>query len=81
MGFSDAAITGPEGLGLDHLDTFADVREKDIPSMIKELRRSNILIRQTSQNYLQALCYWVVHQRLQVNYLPEDFTEPVMHIS
>lgn len=64
------------------MDAFSDITEKDIPSIMKESRRTNVLIRQTSQNYLQALCYWVIKkERLQVNYLPEEFTDAVMHVS
>ncbi|MFN9979998.1 MAG: hypothetical protein ACK53Y_08805 [bacterium] len=55
MGLSVAAITGLENLGLDDVQAFNDLTEKDIPSIIKELRRGNVLVRQTSQNYLQAL--------------------------
>jgi len=82
MGLSDAAIQGLANLGLDNVQSFSDVTEKDIPSIIKELRRNNIMVHQTSQNYLQALRYWVMRQeRLHVNYVAEDFTDLVMRES
>jgi hypothetical protein len=82
MGFNDAAITALENLGLDHIGAYCDITKKDIPSMMKELRRNNVFVRQTSQNFLQALRYWVIQQEhLQVNYLPEQFTEELMRAS
>jgi hypothetical protein len=48
---------------------------------MKEMRQNNIVIRQTSQCYLHALRYWVVQQeRLQHNYLPEEFTDDIVRI-
>jgi hypothetical protein len=38
MGLSIAAITGLENLGLDDVQAFSDLTEKDIPSIIIELR-------------------------------------------
>jgi len=55
MGFSANAIAALNDLGIDNMDALCDITEKDIPSMMKEIRRGNIFIRQTSQNYLQAL--------------------------
>ncbi len=82
MGFNDAAITALENLGLDHIGAYDDITEKDIPSMMKELCCSNVFVRQTSQNFLQALRYWVIPQeRLQIYYLPEHFTEELMRAS
>jgi len=79
MGFSAQAINALADLGIDSMESLCDITEKDIPSMMKEIRRGNVFIRQTSQNYLQALCYWVMGQeRLQLNYLPEDFNDIVM---
>ncbi len=57
MGMSDAAITALEERGLDQMEAFGDISEKDIPSILKELWRNNILICQTTQNYLHALRY------------------------
>jgi len=82
MSMSNNAITALEDLGLDSMDAFCDITTKDIPSMIKELRQNNILVRQTSQNYLHASHCWVMRQeRLQVNYMPEDFDEMEMRES
>jgi hypothetical protein len=82
IGLSAAAITALENLGLDNIQAFHDVTEKDIPAMLKEVCRGNILVRQTSQNYLHALRYWVMRQeRFQLNYVPEDFTEELMRES
>jgi hypothetical protein len=76
LGFNAAAITQLENLGMTNLEAFGDISEKDIPSIMKELRRNNILVRQTSQTYMQALRYWVIRrERLQVNFVPEDFTD------
>jgi hypothetical protein len=79
MGLGAAAITFLENLGLDAIDAFSDITEKDIPSIVKELQQNNVLVWQTSQNYLLALCFWVMHQeQLHLNYLPEDFTDAIM---
>jgi hypothetical protein len=55
MGFDNAAILALENLGLDHIQTFTDITEKDIPSIVKELRRTGTIVWQTAQNYLHAL--------------------------
>jgi hypothetical protein len=82
IGLSSAVIIALEDLGLDNVESFHDITEKDVPSIIKELQRGGILIKQTSQSYLQALCYWVMRQeRLQHNYLPEQFDLITMHYS
>jgi hypothetical protein len=82
MGFSNEVIVALGNLGIIHFESLCDVTEKDIPSMIKEARRGNIFVRQTSQNYLQALRYWVMRQEwLQLNYLPDDFDDIVMRES
>jgi hypothetical protein len=82
IGLSDATITALEDLGLDHVGSFHDLTEKDIPLIVKELRRVGVLIKQTSQNFLYALRYWVMRQeRLQINYLPEQFDDVTMHYS
>jgi hypothetical protein len=60
IGLSDDAIAALEELGLDDVGSFHDITEKDIPSIIKELRKGGILIKQTSQSFLQALRYWVM---------------------
>jgi hypothetical protein len=82
LGFSNEAITRLRDLGLTSLEDFCDISEKDIPSIMKELCRNNILVRQTSQNYLQALRYWVMRkERLQVNYTPQEFTDATLRTS
>ena len=82
IGLNDADITALENLGLDTVDAFHDITEKDIPSIVKELRRTGILVKHTSQNYLQALRYWVMRQeRLQCNYTPQEFNEITMRHS
>ena len=82
MGFTQQAIAQLQNLGLTSLEDYCDISEKDVPAIMKELRRGNVLVRQTSQNYLQALRYWVVRkERLQVNYLPQQFTDEVMRTS
>jgi hypothetical protein len=82
MGFNDAVITALENLRLDHIGAYCDITEKDIPSMMKELNHNNVFVRQMSQNFLHALCYWVIWQEcLQVNYLPGQFTEELMRAS
>jgi hypothetical protein len=55
MGLSHAAIMALMNLGLDQLDAFCDITQKDIPLMVKDLWRNNVFVQQTSQNYLQAL--------------------------
>lgn len=60
MGFTQEAVTQLQDLGLNSLEDYWDISEKDIPAIMKELRRNNIFVRQTSQNYLQALRYWVM---------------------
>jgi hypothetical protein len=75
MDLSAATFASLEDMGLDQVESFSDITEKDIPSIVKELGQNNVLVRQMSQNYLQAICYWVMQQEcLQLNYLPEDFT-------
>jgi len=82
MGLSVAAITSLENLGLDNIQAFSEITEKDIPSIVKEVRRNNTLVCQTSQNNLHALRYWVMRQeRLQVNYTPQEFDEVTMRES
>lgn len=82
IGLNNAAIAALENLGLDHIGSFHDITEKDIPAIVKELRRGGTLVKQTSQNFLQALRYWVMRQeRLQRNYVPEEFTDVVMRHS
>jgi len=82
MGFSPGASASLENLGLDDIQSFSKITDKDIPSVVKELCRTNVLVRQTSQNYLQALRYWVLRQeRLQVNYRADDFSDLVMRES
>jgi hypothetical protein len=82
MGLSVAAITSLENLGLDYIQAFSEITEKDIPSIVKEVRRNNTLVCQTSQNYLHVLRYWVIRQeRLQVNYTPQEFDEVTMRES
>jgi hypothetical protein len=82
IGLNDVGITALENLGLDTVDSFHDITEKDIPSIVKELRRTCILVKQTSQNYLQALRYWVMRQeRLQHNYTPNEFNDIIMRHS
>jgi len=82
MGFTQQAIAQLQNLGLTSLEDYCDISEKDVPAIMKELRRGNVLVRQTSQNYLQALRYWVMRkERLQVNYLPQQFTDEVMRTS
>jgi hypothetical protein len=82
MGLSVAAITSLENLGLDNIQNFSEITEKDIPSIVKEVRRNNTLVRQTSQNYLHSLRYWVMRQeRLQVNYTSQEFDEVTMRES
>lgn len=62
VGLSAAAIVAIAGLGLDYLQSFVDLTDDDIPAMIKKLRRTGTVIRQSSQNFLSALRYWVMHQ-------------------
>jgi hypothetical protein len=82
LDLNDAAILALEGVGLDSLDAIHDLTEDDIPAITKELRRTGTIIKQSSQNYLQALCYWIMRQeRLQRNYLPQEFTEIAMRTS
>jgi len=61
-GLSDAAIIALEGFGLDSLESIHDLTEDDIPAIKKELRRTGTIIKQSSQNYLQALRYWIMRQ-------------------
>jgi hypothetical protein len=44
-----------EGFGLDSLEAIYDLTEDDIPAITKELRLTGTIIKQSSQNYLQAL--------------------------
>ena len=82
LDLNDAAILALEGVGLDSLDAIHDLTEDDIPAITKELRRTGTITKQSSQNYLQALCYWIMRQeRLQRNYLPQEFTEIAMRTS
>jgi hypothetical protein len=62
MGLSMAAIDALQDLGLDSLDALSDITEKDVPSIVKELCRNNILIWQASLKYLHALHYWLMRQ-------------------
>ena len=79
VGLSANAIVAIEGLGLDNLRSFIDLSDDDIPAMVKELRRTGTTIRQSSQNFLSALRYWVMRQeRLQQEYSPEDFNDETM---
>ena len=79
VGLSAAAIVAIAGLGLDYLQSFVDLTDDDIPAMIKELCRTGTVIRQSSQNFLSALCYWVMRQeRLSLQYTPDDFTDDKM---
>ncbi len=61
-GLSDAAIIAFEGFGLDSLESIHDLTEDDIPAISKELRHAGTIIKQSSQNYLQALRYWIMRQ-------------------
>lgn len=82
LDLNDAAILALESFGLDSLDAVHDLTEADIPAITKELRRTGTIIKQSSQNYLQALRYWIMRQeRLQRNYLPQEFTEIAMRTS
>jgi hypothetical protein len=75
-------LTALEGLGLDLLEAIYDLTEANIPAIMKELRRTGTIIKQSSQNYLQALRYWTMCQeRLQHNYIPQEFNELVMRDS
>jgi hypothetical protein len=79
---SDAAIIALEGFGLDSLESIHDLTENDIPAITKELRRTGTIIKQSSQNYLQALRYWIMRQeRFLQNYTPDEFTDLVMRLS
>jgi hypothetical protein len=79
IGLNATTITALESLGLDHVGAFHDLTENDIPSIVKELRRTGTLIKQSSKNFLQALRYWVMCQeRLQRNYYHDEFTDIVM---
>jgi hypothetical protein len=53
MGFSNEAIVALGNLGIIHIESLCDVTEKDIPSMIKEVWRGNIFVRQISQNVMR----------------------------
>jgi hypothetical protein len=67
---------------LDSLEAIFDLIEDDIPSITKELRRTGTVIKQSSQNFLQALHCWIMHQeRLLRNYTSQEFTDLVMHVS
>jgi len=82
LDFNNQAITALEGFGLDSLEAIYDLTEDDIPAITKELRRTRTVIKQSSQNFLQALRYWTMRQeRLQRNYIPQDFNELVMRTS
>jgi hypothetical protein len=61
-GLNDAAILALEGFGLDSLEAIYDLQEDDIPAITKELRRTGTIIKQSSQNFLQALRYWIMRQ-------------------
>jgi len=79
IGLSADAIVALEGLGLDSLISFTDLTEDDVPAMLKELRRTGTIIRQSSQNFLSALRYGVMRQtRLRSEVTPDDFDEPTM---
>jgi hypothetical protein len=72
-GLNDAAILALEGFGLDSLEAIYDLQEDDIPAITKELRRTGKIIKQSSQNFLQALRYWIMCQeRLLRNYATQD---------
>jgi hypothetical protein len=82
LDLNNAAITALEGFGLDSLEAIYDLTEDDIPAIMKELRRTGTIIKQSSQNFLQALQYWIMRQeRLQRNYLPNDFTDIIMRVA
>jgi hypothetical protein len=79
VGLNDAAIVAIEAMGLTSIESFNDLTDDDIPAIIKEIRRRGTPIRQSSQNFLHALRYWVVRQeRMQENYLSDDFTDNIM---
>jgi hypothetical protein len=79
LGLSANAIVAIEGLGLDNLRSFIDLTEDDIPAMVKEFRRTGTTIRQSSQNFLSALRYWVMRQvRLQQEFTPDAFNDATM---
>ncbi len=79
IGLSPAAIAALVDLGLGNINSFNDLTENDIPSIVKELRQGGVLVRQSSQNFLHALRYWVVRQtRLQEEFSSQDFTLDVM---
>ncbi len=79
LALSDNAIAALEGFGLDTLESFIDLTDDDIPAMVKELRRTGTIIRQSSQNFLSALRYWVMRQtRLQQDFTPDNFTDAMM---
>jgi len=81
-GLSDAAIVALEDFGLDSLEAIFDLTEDDIPAITKELRRTGTVIKQSSQNYLQALRYWIMCQeRLLRNYTAQEFSDLVMRTS
>jgi hypothetical protein len=81
-GLSDPAVTAIEAFGSDSLEAIFDLTEDDIPSITKELRHTGTVIKQSSQNFLQALCYWIMRQeRLLRNYTSQEFTDSVMRVS
>jgi hypothetical protein len=80
IGLNDAAIAALETLGLDHIGTFHDITEKDIPSIMKELRRCGILVRQTSQKFLQTPSVLGNAPRtIATKLCAKEFTDIAMH--
>jgi hypothetical protein len=82
VGLSANANVAVEGIGLDALSSFSDLTEDDIPTMVKELQRTGMIIRQSSQNFLSALRYWVIRQdRLEAQVTSNDFKDLTMRYS
>ena len=82
IGLNANAIVALDGMGLDALSSFADLTEDDIPAMVKELRQTGTIIRQSSQNFLSALRYWIMRQnRLETQVTPNDFNDLMMRYS
>ena len=76
VGLSANANVAVEGIGLDALSSFSDLTEDDIPTMVKELQRTGTIIRQSSQNFLSALRYWVIWQDcLEAQVTSNDFND------
>jgi len=80
-GLNNAGILALENFGLDSLKAIFDLTEDDIPAITKELRQTGRVIKQSSQNYLQALRYWIMRQeRLLCNYSHQEFTDIVKRL-